>query len=80
MPKGDSYICLVYDLTDSGQNEALWDTKLWMPSVENVLYPATHSPWFDNVETFEMFHNYKLSEKSQPYAGWMFPGPKKVRH
>ena len=33
VPKGDIEIRLVYDLTDYGLNEALWDTKLWMPSV-----------------------------------------------
>ena len=35
----------------------------------NILYKSTHSSWFGNVDTDEMFHNYKLSEKSQPYAG-----------
>ena len=33
VPKGDIEIRLVYDLTDYGLNEALWDTKLWLPSV-----------------------------------------------
>ena len=40
-------------------HEALWDPKLWMPSVENVLDTATHSYWFGDVNTTEMFHNYQ---------------------
>ena len=37
MPKGDSEIRLVYDLTTCGLNEVLWDPKLCIFSVENVL-------------------------------------------
>ena len=69
VPKGDSDIHLVYDLPACGLNEALWDPKFWMPYVENVLGTATYSSWFGDVESAEIFHNYKLSEKSQPYAG-----------
>ena len=50
-------------------NEALWDPKFWMTSVENILDTATHSSWFGDVDTAEMFHSYKLSDKAQPYAG-----------
>ena len=42
VPKGDSDIRLVYDLTYFGLNESLWSPKLWIPSVENVLDTATH--------------------------------------
>ena len=30
---------------------------------------ATHSPWFGDVDSAKMFHNYKLSEKVHTYAG-----------
>ena len=60
---------MVYDLTACGMNEALWDPKFWMTSVENILDTATHSSWFGDVDTAEMFHSYKLSDKAQPYAG-----------
>ena len=40
-----------------------------MPSVENVIYTYTHSSWFGDVDSAEMFHNYKVSEKAQTYAG-----------
>ena len=69
IPKGDRDTRLVYDMTASGLIKSLWDPKLWMPSVENVLDTATHSSWFGNVDTAKMYHNYKLSEKAQPYAG-----------
>ena len=69
IPKGDNNIRLVYRISVCGMNEALWSTKLWMPSVENVLDTAIHSSWFGDVDSSEMFHNYKLSEKAQTYAG-----------
>ena len=36
MPKGASDICLVYELLAFGLNEALWNPKLWMSSVEKT--------------------------------------------
>ena len=69
VPKGDSDTRLVYVLTTCGLNEALWATKLWMIYIKNVLDTATHSSWFSNVDTAEMFYNYKLPENAQPYAG-----------
>ena len=40
-----------------------------MTSVEKFLYRATQYSWFGDVDTAEMFHHYKLSDKAQPYAG-----------
>ena len=37
VPKGEDDIRLVYDLTASGLNDALWVPNFWMPSVGNVL-------------------------------------------
>ena len=39
---GEGDIILVYDLTASGLNGALWDPTFWMPLVENVLDVATN--------------------------------------
>ena len=61
VPNRDSDIRLVYDLISCGLNEALWAPKFWIPSMENILDTATHSSWFGDVESSEMFHNYKLS-------------------
>ena len=77
MPKGDSEIRLVYDLTTCGLNEALRDPKLCMTYVENILDTSNHSYWFGDVDTAEMFDTYKMSEKAQPYAGVDFYWTKK---
>ena len=37
--------------------------------MENVLDTPNHSSWFGDVKSSVMFHNYKLPEKVQPYAG-----------
>ena len=69
VPKGDSDIRLVYDLSACGLNEALWAPSFWMPSVDNVLDVATHKSWFSDIDAGEMFLNYKMDQKIQPYAG-----------
>ena len=69
VPKGYSYIRLVYELTACILNEALWDPKLWMPFVDNFLNTATQASWFGDVDSSEMLHKYKLSEKAQTYSG-----------
>ena len=33
------------------------------------LNAASHYSWFGDVDSSEMFHNYTLSEKAQPYVG-----------
>ena len=50
-------------------NEALWAPSCWMPSVDNVLDVATHKLWFSNIDAGEMFLNYKMDKKIQPYTG-----------
>ena len=40
-----------------------------MPSVDNVLGVATHSSWFGDMYAVDMFHNYKMLESLQLYAG-----------
>ena len=64
VPNRESDIRLVYDLISCGLNEVLWAPKLWMPSAEKILDTATHTSWFGDVDSAEMFHNYKLSEKA----------------
>ena len=69
VPKVNNATRLVYDILACGLNNSLWDPKFWMPSVENVLYISFQSFWFGDMDSSEMFQNYILSEKSQPYAG-----------
>ena len=57
MPKGEDYIRLVYDLTDSGLNDELWDPIFWMPLVENILDVDTHLSWFGDIYAAEILYN-----------------------
>ena len=71
---------MVYDLTASGLNDALWIPSFWMPSVKNVLDCAIHSSWFGDVDVGEMFLNFPLDLAIRPYCGvdvsWMEDGNK----
>ena len=78
MPKGDSDIRLVYDLTDCGPNESLWDPNLYIPSVDHILDTANHSSWFVDFDAAEMSHNYKLSKKANTSVGVYVSWAKKL--
>ncbi len=69
VPKRESDIQIVYDLTKSGLNAALWAPTFCMPTVTNVLDCATHSSWFGDVDAGEMFFNYPLDKDMRQYAG-----------
>ena len=49
VPKGEDDIRLVYDLTTSEMNYALWDPTFWIPLAGNFLDVATHLSWFENI-------------------------------
>ena len=69
VPKGEYDTRLVYYLTASGLKDALWNPTFWMTLVENVLDMYNHSSWFKYMDAAEMFHNYKMPESLQLYAG-----------
>ena len=69
VPKGDSDIRVVYNLTACGLNEALWAPSFWMLTIDSILDVATHKSWFRNIDAAEMFLNYKMDKQVQPYAG-----------
>ena len=75
VPKGDSDIRMVYDLTASGLNAALWAPKFWMPTMTNVIDCAVHTSWFGDVDAGEMFLNFPLDLRMRKYCGvdisWM---------
>ena len=75
VPKGDSDIRMVYDLTASGLNAALWAPKFWMPTMTNVIDCAIHTSWFGDVDAGEMFLNFPLDLRMRKYCGvdisWM---------
>ena len=69
VPKGESDIRIVYDMTASGLNEALWAPTFFLPTVSCVLDCATHLSWFGDIDAGDMFLNYPLDLALQPYAG-----------
>ena len=59
-PKGEKDIRMVYDLTESGLNDALWAPRFWMPTMLNVIDCATHTSWYGDVDAGEMFLNFPI--------------------
>ena len=74
---------MVYDLTASGLNAAIWSPTFWLPQVANVLDCAQHDSWFGDIDAGDMFLNYPLDPKIRPYAGvdvsWASPDLKRER-
>ena len=75
VPKGENDIRMVYDLTASGLNAALWAPRFWMPTMLNVVDCAIHTSWFGDVDAGEMFLNFPLDIKMRKHFGvnisWM---------
>ena len=69
VPKGENDRRMVYDLTESGLNAALWAPRFWMPTMLNVVDCATHASWFGDVDVGEMFLNFSLDIKMRRYCG-----------
>ena len=75
VPKGDKDIRMVYDMTASGLNKALWAPKFWMPTATNIIDCSTDNKWFGDVDAGEMFLNFPLDRRIRKYCGidlsWM---------
>ena len=75
VPKGDDDIRMVYDLTASGLNDALWAPRFWMPTMLNVIDCATDASWYGDVDVGEMFLNFPLDINMRKFCGvdisWM---------
>ena len=75
VPKGDEDIRMVYDMTASGLNNALWAPSFWMPTAMNVIDCSTSGTWFGDVDAGEMFLNFPLDRRIRKYCGidlsWM---------
>ena len=75
VPKGKNDIRMVYDLTESGLNDALWAPRFWMPTMLNVIDCATHTSWYGDLDDGEMFLNFPLDLRIRKYCGvdltWM---------
>ena len=75
VPKGENDIRMVYDLTASGFNDALWAPRFWMPTMLNVVDCATDASWYGDVDVGEMFLNFPLDINMRKFCGvdlsWM---------
>ena len=60
---------MVYDATKSGLNQVVWAPNFFLPTIESTLRCMNASTWSGDVDLGEMFLNYMLDEKIQPYAG-----------
>ena len=69
VPKGEDDIRVVYDATQSGLNDALWAPNFFLPTVDSVLRKSGPKSWFGDIDLGEMFLNYPLDVRIQPYAG-----------
>jgi hypothetical protein len=69
VPKGESDIRLVYDMSASGLNAVLWVPGFWLPSIYNVMDSCTHLSWFGDVDIGEMFLNFPLDLSIRAYCG-----------
>ena len=63
VPKGVNDIRMVYDITASGLNNALWAPRFWMPSATNIVDCSTDTTWFGDVDAGEMFLNFPLDKR-----------------
>jgi hypothetical protein len=69
IPKGDNDIRLVYDGTKSGLNKAVWAPWFPLPTVEAHLRVVEPGSFMGDIDIGEMFLNFMLHERIQPYAG-----------
>lgn len=69
VPKGTEDICVVYDATKSGLNNAIWTPNFFLPTATTVLNNASPDTYFGDIDLGEMFLNYFLDPRLRPRAG-----------
>jgi len=69
VPKGIDDIRMVYDASKSGLNDAVWAPNFSMATADSLLDLLDCQSWQTDVDLGEMFLNYPLDLKIQPYAG-----------
>ena len=68
VPKGDSDIRLMYDGTKSSLNNSLWAPWFPLPTIESHLRSVEASTYMGDIDISEMFLNFMLHPRLQPYA------------
>lgn len=69
VPKGASDIRMVYDASRSGLNQALWAPNFVLPTVDMLVRGVQESTWMGDLDISEMFLNFCLHPKLQPFCG-----------
>ena len=67
--KGKDDIRVVYDASKCRLNNAVWAPNFYLPSVDTILRSVEATTFYGDIDLGEMFLNYTLDEKIQPYAG-----------
>lgn len=62
-------IQVVYDVTKSGLNAAIWSPNFCLPTMASVLQNANYSTFYGDIDIGEMFLNYFLDPELRPWAG-----------
>ena len=69
VPKGAEDLRMVYDGTSSGLNRALWSPAFWLPTPDTALRQVTFYTYCVDIDLGEMFLNFPMDPRIQPYAG-----------
>ena len=69
VPKGESDIRMVYNVTSSGLNNAIWAPPFWLPTAASALRCMTFESFCVDLDLGEMFLNFPLDEDLRPFAG-----------
>ena len=62
-------IRMVYDVTSSGLNDAVWFPWFPRPTVETILRVVEGGTYMADCDIGEMFLNFMLEPRLRPYAG-----------
>lgn len=69
VPKGESDIRIVYDMTKCGLNAPLWSPRFYLPTPDAVFDAIEYSSWMGDIDQGEMFLNYPADPELVSYLG-----------
>jgi hypothetical protein len=65
----DSDLCLVYNGTSCGLNEAVWAPNFWLPSPATAARTLGYGYYMADIDLGEIFLNFTLHETLQRFSG-----------
>ena len=69
VPKGESDIRIVYDMTKCGVNVCLWSPRFYLPTPDSVFDSIEYNSWSGDIDQCEMFLNYFADPELLKYLG-----------